>query len=283
MSASIEAYIGFSKRDDEPVTSNELSVPGYPDNRVQPIRCQVHDARTTGTPSLAREGFTLMKHSSNYAAVRDREILRKGYNDEMSALLKTQMNASLVVPSRNGLLVRYGILLVGRNNHAGPTDIIDDKIPASFAHVDYLSEDALESAAMEARIEGIHNIAYKRLIIIQTWRAVSEPPQDVPLAICDCRTLRETDMSRRTGVLAPENCVGMPSPIFYIGGIHYNPDQRWHYYPHMKPDEVLVFTGYDTERPSSAKVAHAAFDNRTVHPAAKPRESIEARFYVYYQ
>jgi hypothetical protein len=283
MSTTIEAYIGFSKRDNEPVTSDEVAVPGYPDNRIQPTRCQVHDARTTGEPSLDREGFALMDHNSDYAAVRDRQILRKGYNDEMSALLKKQMNASLVVPSRNGLLVRYGNLLVGRNKHSGATDIIDDKIPASFAHVDYLTEDALESAAMEARIEGIYNISYRRLVIIQTWRAISEPPQDVPLAICDCRTLDEADISRRTGVLAPENSVGMPSPIFYVGGIHYNSRQRWHYYSYMKPNEVLLFTGYDTERPSSAKVAHAAFDNRATHPAANPRESIEARFYVYYQ
>jgi hypothetical protein len=120
-------------------------------------------------------------------------------------------------------------------------------------------------------------------VIIQTWRALSEPPQDVPLAICDCRTLDEADISRRTGVLAPENSVGMPSQTFYVGGIHYNSTQRWYYYSNMKPNELLVFTGYDTDRPSSAKVAHAAFDNRATHPAANARESVEARFYVYYQ
>jgi hypothetical protein len=282
MSSTIEAFIGFSKRDSEPVTPDEVFVPGYPDNRVQSTRCQVRDARISGTPSLEHEGFTLIEHESDFSDVRDREILRKGYNDEMSRLLKKQMHASLVVPSRNGLLVRYGKLLVGRNRHTGPTDIIDDEIPASFAHVDYLSDDARELAAMEARIEGIENISYRRLVIIQTWRAVSPPPQDVPLAICDCRTLDEADISRRAGVLAPENSIGMPSPIFYVGGIHFNPSQHWYYYSDMKPSEVLMFTGYDTARPSSAKVAHAAFDNRATHPNARARESIEARFYVYY-
>jgi hypothetical protein len=84
-------------------------------------------------------------------------------------------------------------------------------------------------------------------------------------------------------VLAPENSVGMPTPVFYVGGIHHNPNQRWYYYPNMTSDEVLVFTGYDTARQSGFKVGHAAFDNRATHPEAHPRESIEARFYVYYQ
>jgi hypothetical protein len=112
---------------------------------------------------------------------------------------------------------------------------------------------------------------------------VSDPPQDVPLAFCDRRTIRDADISPRTGVLSPKNSEGFPTPYFTIGGIHANPEQRWHYYSNMRPDEMLVFTGQDTAYADGWKVAHAAFDNRHNDAGAKPRESIEARFYAYWR
>jgi hypothetical protein len=120
------------------------------------------------------------------------------------------------------------------------------------------------------------------MVILQTWRSVSPPPQDIPLALCDCRTVTEGDLSPRTGVLAPQNRNGLPSATFVVGGVHHNPQQRWLYYPSMTPDEVILLTGFDTARPVRGRVAHAAFDNRANERDAVPRESIEARFYVYY-
>ena len=123
---------------------------------------------------------------------------------------------------------------------------------------------------------------YARLVIAQTWRAVSGAPQDVPLAICDRRTLDNADISAKTGILAPENAPGMDDPSFTIGGIHYNPAQRWHYFPDMQPDELLLFTGYDSGAPDGWKTGHGAFDNRHNQPGGVPRVSFEARFYAFW-
>jgi len=117
--------------------------------------------------------------------------------------------------------VRYGERLVGRRRLERPTGIIDDRIPASFVHIDYYPEVALASAR---NIGGPPE--YSRMMIIQTWRAVSGAPQDVPLAICDRRTLADADISPRTGILAPENAEGLADPSFTIGEIHYNPAQH---------------------------------------------------------
>jgi hypothetical protein len=247
-----------------------------------PVRCRIGDARRSDTPSLDRHGFTLIKHETAFADERDRDVLREGYHDEMADFLKRYMNASRVVPSPNGLLVRYGDRLVGRRPHVGRTDIIDDKIPASFAHVDYLPDAVRQQAATDAHLEGLEDLEYSRMVVVQTWRAVSEPPQDVPLAICDRRTVEEADISPRKGILDPKNADGLSATVFYIGGIHFNPYQKWYYYPSMRSDEVLVFTGFDTANPKYSRVPHAAFDNRATHPGAHPRESIEARFYAYY-
>jgi hypothetical protein len=279
MAAPIEALLGFSRRDDEPVTADELAVPGYPDNRVVPTRCPIHDARAQRT-SLDAEGFVLERHRSAFAGERDKQSLARDYHAEMAAFLRDYLGAAAVHPSgESALLVRYGERLVGRREFERPTDIIDDRIPASFAHVDYYPDVAVQSARHIA--DGLER--YARMMIAQTWRAVSGAPQDIPLALCDRRTLDEADISPRTGVLAPENAPGLDDPRFVIGGIHHNAAQRWYYFPEMQPDEVLIFTGYDSLRDDGWKVAHGAFDNRHTHPHALPRVSFEARFYAFFE
>jgi len=69
--------------------------------------------------------------------------------------------------SGSALLVRYGERLVGRRRLERPTGVIDDRIPASFVHIDYYPEVALASAR---NIGGPPE--YSRMMIIQTWRAV---------------------------------------------------------------------------------------------------------------
>jgi hypothetical protein len=280
---SIQAFIGFSQHDDAPLAAGELAVPGYPDNRVLPVLREIADARAGPAMSLDEQGFTLARHESAFARERDLEVLRRGYHDEMAAFLTDYLDAALVVPARAGILVRDGRRLVGRAALEGDPEVIDDRIPASFAHVDYLLPDAIaEQARLECSFEGHVDIPHSRMVILQTWRSVSQPPQDIPLALCDCRTVAEDDLSPRTGVLAPQNRNGLPSASFIVGGVHHNPRQQWYYYPSMTPDELILLTGFDTARPVRGRVAHAAFDNRANRPDAVPRESIEARFYVYY-
>jgi hypothetical protein len=112
-------------------------------------------------------------------------------------------------------------------------------------------------------------------MIIQTWRALSPPPQNFPLAFCDASSLSEQDFLdtyyRNYGVT-------------HKGWVlHHNPAHRWYYMPDMTADEFFLFTGYDSKTHHRPWSAHAAFDNRPAYPDAKPRESVESRFYVYYE
>ena len=276
-SGTIEALLGFSRRDGEKGEPGDLAVPGYPDNRIVQVPCAIYDARRHA-PSLHREGFELVRHGSAHVGQRDKAALARDYHAEMAGFLKQHLGASTVLASAgSALLVRYGARLVGRHPFERPTDIIDDRIPASFNHIDYYPEVALGSARAMGGPEH-----YSRFILVQSWRAVSGAPQDVPLALCDRRTLADGDLSPRTGILAPENAPGLADPSFTIGGIHHNPAQRWYYYPDMVPDEVLLFTGYDSAHADGWKVGHGAFDNRHTHPDAPARVSFEARFYAFW-
>ena len=278
MPGAIQARLGFSRRDDEPSAPGDIGVPGYPDNRVVPVACTIRNARLAGT-SINKEGFELATHRSAFTPERDRSVLARGYHAEMAAFLTDYLGASVVLPSgESALLVRYGERLVGRGEFDRPTDIIDDRIPASFAHLDYYPQSAIQSADHVA--PGLSG--YSRMMIIQTWRAVSGSPQDVPLALCDRRWLEEGDISPRTGILAPENAPAGADPAFTVGGIHHNASQKWYYFPDMEPEEVLLFTGYDSASDDGWKVAHAAFDNRHNQSDGIARVSIEARFYAWF-
>src|ERR1700741_3994732 len=83
MSSSIQAWVGFSKRGTDPTTGNEIIVPGYLDNPVVPALCDIHDARQAADASLDTYGFQIIRHETTYATVRDKEVLRVEYNDEM--------------------------------------------------------------------------------------------------------------------------------------------------------------------------------------------------------
>jgi hypothetical protein len=104
----------------------------------------------------------------------------------------------------------------------------------------------------------------------------------VPLAICDRRTIADEDIEKRTGVHQPSEADG---PIAYkIGGVHFNAEQRWHYFPDLRSNELIIFTGLDTSRlDNSWKVAHAGFDNRCATPDAVPRISVETRHYAFFE
>jgi hypothetical protein len=106
------------------------------------------------------------------------------------------------------------------------------------------------------------------------WRPLSPPPQNFPLAFCDASSIPPEDLHN-----ARYYRFGEANRALFL---HYNPNHRWYYLPEMTPDELFLFIGYDSDQHDRSRAAHAAFDNREKYPDAIPRESIEGRFYLYY-
>jgi hypothetical protein len=115
----------------------------------------------------------------------------------------------------------------------------------------------------------------RRFAIAQVWRPIRHPVECWPLAIADARSLSPADMvvtERRY-----EDRIGQTSAITY------NPAHRWYWFPHMRPDEALVFKVYDSMKDGRARfTAHTAFDDPTTPPHARPRESIEIRTLAFF-
>ncbi|WP_229172022.1 CmcJ/NvfI family oxidoreductase [Bradyrhizobium altum] len=232
--------------------------------------------------SLDREGFTLIQHKVSCANERDPAILRKNYLEEMVPFIKDYFNASWVTTADLGGVVIRSI--GGSNSFPGGsvTDAMDSankrsvrSFGAGFAHIDFSPVAGPMIAARDNQLQNIEIRSYSRLMIIQTWRVLSQPPHDFPLAFCDGSSILDADL-----VDASQTKYGATVRAWIP---HYNPSQRWYYIPDMTPDELYLFKGYDSDMHYRPWSAHSAFDNRRAYPNAKPRESIETRFYVYYE
>ncbi|MGY2843427.1 hypothetical protein ACVIWU_006696 [Bradyrhizobium sp. USDA 4509] len=214
--------------------------------------------------SLDREGFTLIQHKTSCANSRDPEVMHNRHLEEMIPFIKNYFNASWVVARRQGVISRSAV----------GSSIPTVKEPIVWAHIDYAPIVGPVIAAIASQSQGVPIRSYSRLMIIQTWQALSPPPQDFPLAFCDGASVHDTDIDVVDYTFLGDE--------LKLGIVHFNPAQDWYYFPEMSADELILFKSYDSEARCNPMTAHSAFDNRRAHPSAKPRESLEARFFVYY-
>jgi len=121
---------------------------------------------------------------------------------------------------------------------------------------------------------------YRRITVYQTWRALSDPPQDVPLAVADGRSVRQADMVTADTVLGEEYA---HAQAFEYSMCRYNPEHRWYYFSNLGRDEVIVFKGHDFDLTRPARLFHSAFDDPSVPADAPPRASIEARAFAFFE
>ncbi|MCK1668941.1 hypothetical protein IVA91_29300 [Bradyrhizobium sp. 153] len=218
--------------------------------------------------SLDREGFTLIQHnipSADDGREDDPEITCHKHLEEMASFIKQFFNASWVVPRKKGAIV----------HSASGSSIPAVTKPGEPARIDCAPIASPMLAALENQAQGIPIGSYSRLMIIHSWRALFPPPQACALAICDAATVLDTDFV----VLDYTSDAGAPYKSCIL---NYNPRECWYYFPEMKPNELILFKGYDSEENCNARTAHAVFQNRREYLNAKLRRSMQASFFVYY-
>lgn len=216
--------------------------------------------------SLDREGFILIQPNISCANEHDPKIMCSRFLEEMVPFIKDYFNASWVVPRRRAVALRS----------AGGSSLPTVWKPSVVAHIDYAPIAGPMLAAIESQSEGMPVRAYSRLMIIQAWHALSPPPQDFPLALCDRTSVNDSD------IVVVHYTSDLASQTYKACLAHFNSAHRWYYFPEMTADELILFKSYDSEVHCNPMTAHSAFDNRRAYPKAKPRASIEARFFVYY-
>jgi hypothetical protein len=225
------------------------------------VAMDVTDARAEA-PTLDAAGFTLIAHRSAVADFTDRAAVERVHRPEIIALVKELSGADLVLVDSPGIL-RFS----ERSPHSGA---LDNSRPARFAHVDV--SDA--TAAAFARRAAPAGRPLERFVHYNVWRALSAPPQDVPLAVCDARTVGAADLIAADAVF---DSPGKPEWSFEGLVLAHARAHRWHWFPDMHRDEALIFKTHDSDRSRAHCVPHVAFDHGACPAHAEPRVSIEMR------
>ena len=237
---------------------------------------EVRDARPiVDDLSLDREGFTLVHHAAQTPfnedflalnAVRqdDSPAANRRYVAEMQRAVGSVVTAREVIPQTRRVMVRA----TARAGRTTPDPI------ASLVHLDYSEELAQQVVSDSCAALGRAVPAYNHMAIFQTWRMLSTPPQDNTLAICDASTVRIED-----SIIMRARSSGNEEKSVRL--CRYHPDQRWFYFKDMRPEEFLLFKGFDTAAPNSMTGAHVAIP-LPESGETNARVSLEARFIAFY-
>lgn len=238
--------------------------------KFDPVRVQLSDARPINDGlELDVDGFRVFRHQSAVVATGSKEELASRYLDEMVEFLRDLTGAREVRPHRSSLLIRNSTRATRPEGYP----------PATFAHLDFTPKSHASFLAISEKDDG-PVAPYSRVAILQTWRAVSAPPQDSTLAVAHPRSMADGDTMFMDSVLGPED---VPELFFESRLCRENPSHEWFYYPELTADEVLVFKGYDSDPSKCSDVAHTAFDVPGVPADAEPRRSVEVRFLAFFE
>ena len=131
---------------------------------------------------------------------------------------------------------------------------------------------------------------FRRFIAFSLWRALSPPPQDMPLAVCEGRSVGDDEGTPNTKVDVDEIPTGdaLFAPIVGEENMaaatifHYSPAHRWWYFPDMTPDEVIFLKFYDSDHRTAWRCPHTAFRDSS-RPDAHERRSIEYRGIAFFE
>ncbi|HSI18952.1 MAG TPA: CmcJ/NvfI family oxidoreductase [Sphingomonas sp.] len=234
---------------------------------IAPEAMAICESRALAT-SLDREGFALVSHHSVVTDFADAAEVAQVHSDEIAALVRDITGADAVVVTGAGVL-RFA----ERSSLSGA---LDNSRPARFAHVD-VSDATATSFSARSRPDG--QPTPRRTAHYNVWRALSPAPQDVPLALCDARSVADGDLLPADAIFDRD---GVDVWSFEGLVVAHSPTHRWHWFRDLGRDEVIVFKTNDSDPSCAHAVPHVAFDDPECPADAPPRASIEMRAIAYW-
>ncbi len=247
-----------------------VGAPGQSDRRTGGGAAEQHRVTIrNGRPhaaefALEKNGFRFVDHETRVADFFDEDEIRRVYYPEMEALVKQESGAKRVVVFDHTL----------RTADQALREAAKIRDPVRRVHNDY-TEWSGPQRVRDLMGEEAEALLARRFAIIQTWRPIRHPVESWPLAIADAQSLSPSDM-----VVTERR---YPDRIGQTSAITWNPAHRWYWFPHMRPDEALVFKTYESLQDGRARfTAHTAFEDPSTPPNARPRESIEIRTLAFF-
>ncbi|KAJ4416871.1 hypothetical protein N0V82_006510 [Gnomoniopsis sp. IMI 355080] len=249
------------------MTFKEKQLPNLVD-----VRTLADDA----VPTLEKEGFQYIKHKSTAADALVNNNDQQAYWAEVTALTKEFLGAETVFP--------YAL------KRRGP----EQSPPSYKAHCDLPEHSAwpnnLSPILTKEERELVLSGKYRcRVVNFIVWRPLVNHAEDFPLAIMDVRSFDPKDIAWVEAV----SCVAPVAEVkefpttgtrTLVDYIHYNPETRWYWMSNQTPDEVILFTQWDSHPPEGEdqfnRTVHAAFRNSDAREGCPLRQSVETRMVV---
>ena len=236
----------------------------------------IWDARQASDTGLETSGFQLIQQPTSVSNFLDNEEVMGVYYDECKMLAKKLTGASIAFTYDH--LIREP----GRQISGGGTDrqsyVTGEESGGGYigtAHMDYTDNTTWSNYL------ALHNEqppkSPRQVISLNFWRGLSSVVDDYPLGVCDARTVKDLDLFETIVYGYGASNYSWHDIGIETFSVKYSEDQQWFYYPHMRPDEVLVFKAYDSDGVIGNACPHSTFSNPSADPKSPARRSIELR------
>jgi len=218
-------------------------------------------------------GFVVRKHESAVADFYDEELVRAKYLPEVERFLREATGAAAVFAFDHNVRSAKG----AAEGRAGV------RAPVDMAHNDYTESSGPRRIREILESRSRLDLAGRRAELVNVWRPIRGPVEDIPLTICAAASTSPGDFVDTDIQHFGEDDLVNPRHVGQIYSVRHNPAHRWFYVSKMRADEVLVFKCWGSARDGRARyTAHTGFVNPTAPADAIPRESIEVRTAVIY-
>ncbi|PSN65222.1 hypothetical protein BS50DRAFT_527433 [Corynespora cassiicola Philippines] len=239
----------------------------------------IHDVRGKESQfELAKNGFQFIVLPDKERSTVDDATIVRDYYPELEELAKILTGATTAHVFNHVI-----------RQHSLPSDKgkLDDKgrwqdIPSGHPHVDYCGVPSLmEGTKNEVRVPPHIRKLFdtsSRFAFLGAWRPLKTLKKD-PLAVADATTVPDSDYQLRARSFPS----GIKSGNYVMSHADNEERHQWYYMSVMKPNEIVVFKGYDTNQDLPGwRCPHTAF----VLPGTESlptRESIEARIICFWE
>ncbi|KAJ9156828.1 hypothetical protein NKR19_g4146 [Coniochaeta hoffmannii] len=259
-------------------SESTLPTPKYvrsPNVTVRDIRGQESEFE------FSKDGFQLLAFPSAHVAHPDNQEDTQAYLQETAARVRNLLNASQAFVFDYRFRVNKPRPADRQHHQKNSPGFVGRKKPdAPFTkpHVDHTEPEAyrrlrryLSPDEIERHLDGPTK---SRFMIVNAWRPLNRPVEDMPLALCEFSSLDLADV-------ASSHFHGGPGYIAETYVLRHNKNHKWVWFGQQHPNELLVFKNFDSKPGEGPRfIPHAAFFNPLAKPDAMPRESIECRMIV---
>ena len=146
--------------------------------------------------------------------------------------------------------------------------------PSAIIHNDYTEKSATKRL-YDMLPDEAHELSKHRFAIVNLWRSIAGTVESSPLAFCD-----STSIDVKKDLISVKRVA--KDRIGELQMALHRPTHKWFYFPLMTADEALIFKTFDSTNSETINkfTLHTALDG--VGDAAKPRQSIEIRAFVFF-